>query len=168
MNLRRETESLSFSSDTRKLEKLNSTLYDFSTYGKAERSFDSEVSEEKYSLYSRPGILRKLNQGVIDIEEVPRKRKEEGLNVDDSFRLGSGNSAEKMNELFRIKSRLARRGVTSDLRDLEMGVIDFQDKFSGQNKVFPEGGETLISNPLISLKSKSKKKKSKKKKSKKN
>lgn len=97
---------------------------------------------------------------------MPRKRKE--LNIEDEFKLTSEGSVEKINELFRIKSRLARRGIKSDLRDLELGVIDAQLKFASQEKVFPLGGETLISNPFIKVKTKTSKKKSKKKKSKKN
>lgn len=166
LNIRREIASFSFASDTH--DQLNSTLVDFSKSNKAEKSFDSEESEEKYGMFSRPGVLRKIRQKVIDIEQIPKKRKE-GLDDFPDFVSPStspGMGREKMNELFSIKSKLARKGIKSDLRELELGIIDAQTKVQELSKFLPSGGESLLINPFVQVKSKSKKK-SKKKKSKK-
>lgn len=159
--MRREVASFSFSTDT--TAKMNTTLYDFSKDEKAERSFDSEESEEKYGLFSRPGVLRKLKQRIIDIEEIPKKRKE---NIGEFPRFVSpgtspGMGREKMNELFSLKSKLARKGIKSELRELELGILDAESKIK-EGRTLPSGGEGLLVNPFIQL-DKKKKKKSKKK-----
>ena len=153
--------SFSFSTDTRA--KVNSSLYDFSKDEKAERSFDSEESEEKYGLYSRPGVLRKLKQRIIDIEEIPKKRKENTGDFPPFVSPGTspGMGREKMNELFSLKSKLAKRGIKSELRELELGIINAETKIK-EGRVLPSGGEGLLVNPFVQL-DKKKKKKSKKK-----
>jgi hypothetical protein len=122
---------------------------------------DSDDEEDKYRLFSRTGMVRALKHQKIDIEDVPfkkkRKRSKEKPKTQASER-------DQIQELFDMKAKLARRGIRSDLKEIEFGIMD-TGRLSEFSKL-PEGGENLMNNPFIVIKSQSKKKKKKKKKGK--
>ena len=164
MNFRHELWSSSFTNPEVSLPKLPEKSFNLIPT-QEESSIDSEQEEEKYHLFTRTGIHRGLHQNTIDIEQVPQKKnyrkKEETKGIDT-------DSSQQIQELFDVKSRLARRGLSSNLKDLELGIGLVQSEkpsLSQLPKLLPRGGESLLSNPYHKLKSKSKKnKKSKKKK----
>lgn len=130
-----------------------------------ELSIDSDEEEIRYRAFTRTGVLRSLNREIIDIEDVPKKKKYEKI----VYKGLDRDPQEQIREVFNIKSRLAKRGLSSDLKEIELGIIEAKNPIPLHPSLLPKGGESLLSNPLVKLKSKSskkKKKKSKKKKSK--
>ena len=145
---------------------MNSTAISFIPQTAEDESIDSEAEDQKYFMYSRTGFLRNLNKNIIDIEQVPTKRshiKIPNYPIKDEPRA-------HIQEIFDIKSRLARRGIQSNFKDIELGLHNKESKsFSVPLNLLPKVGQSLINNPFIKLKSKSKdKKKKKSKKNKKN
>lgn len=124
---------------------------------------DSDTEEQKYQQFSRIGFLRNMNQNLIDIEQIPKRNKADKFMSADNDR----DSSDQMRELFATKYKLAKKGIYSDLKDIELGLITLDSiKSPISPYTFPRGGESLIANPLISLKEKSKKQKKKSKKKK--
>lgn len=142
-------------SEETKHPRFNVSMIDFT--GDYEENQENEGEEQRYKMFSRPGMVRSFCQNVIDVEEVPEKK----VYLKERIELPRNENSEQIQELFDVKSKLAKRGVKSNLKELEFGIFNKDYKELSPQKL-PVGGESLINNPLISLKSKSDKKKKKK------
>ena len=161
MNFRHELWSSTCTNPEISLPKLPDKSFNM-ILAKEESSIDSDREEERYIMFTRTGMRRGIHQNIIDIEQVPKKksyRKAETRGID-------RDSSQQIREMFDIKSRLAKRGLSSNLKDLELGLVEpNRPSLSLPPTLLPRGGESLLSNPFNKHKSKSKKdKKSKKKK----
>jgi hypothetical protein len=104
-------------------------------------------------------MVRALNQDLIDVEEIPNKKIYHKI----VYNKDEGKSVNQIREMFDVKSKLARKGVKSNLKELELGIVNSVSSSTHTPNLLPRGGETLITNPLISISEKSKKHKKSKK-----
>jgi hypothetical protein len=106
-------------------------------------------------MYSRAGYLRNLKSELIDVEEIPAKK-----DYDIEFpKEPEAKIVYQIGDIFDAKTRLAKRGLSTDIRDIKLGVdISEYRSSTVDTQRFPKGGETLLNNPLLSLKPDKKKK----------
>lgn len=156
LNHRHEMASVSIRHHTEESPlKSQNTTYDFSVQQKGKESIDFELLEKRYKMYSRAGYLRNLKSELIDVEEIPAKK-----DYDIEFpKEPEAKIVYQIGDIFDAKTRLAKRGLSTDIRDIKLGVdISEYRSSTVDTQRFPKGGETLLNNPLLSLKPDKKKK----------
>ncbi|OMJ79123.1 hypothetical protein SteCoe_20913 [Stentor coeruleus] len=157
LNHRHEMASVSMRHNTEESPlRSQNTTYDFSIKQREKESISFEVLEKRYKMYSRVGYLRNLKSELIDVEVIPAKK-----NYDIEFpKEPEPKIVYQISDIFDAKTRLAKRGLSTDIRDIKLGVdISEYRPSTVDTKRFPKGGETLLNNPLLSLKPGKKKKK---------